>query len=156
MPVEIFSVEQLLDGLQRRAPVIYGQCVGKRFTLSLIMQLQHLLKLEKEYAEVKKHLDEYQAKGLEKIHTAVDCLEDKPLTVMEIIEILRQHNQTGASVQRLTKGKCLEHDLLAIVLRKCECLLEENSDLRLMLKNSQDKLTEYIMKEGENDATENY
>lgn len=156
MPFEIFSVEELLDGLQRLAPKMQARCGGKRFTVSLILQLEHLLKLEKEYAEVKKHLDEYQAEGLEKIRTAVDCLEDKPLTVTDIIEILRQHNQTGASVQRLTKGKCLEHDLLAIVLRKCECLLEENDDLRWMLKNLQDKLTEYIMKEGEDDATENY
>lgn len=34
MPVEIFSVEQLLDGLQRSAPMMYVRSGGKRFTLS--------------------------------------------------------------------------------------------------------------------------
>lgn len=71
----------------------------------------------------------------------------RELTIQQVIEILRQHNDTGKPVLKITNGKHLEKDLLERLLDTCEQLLEENADLEFRLQNVTDKLTEYIAKE---------
>lgn len=48
-----------------------------------------------------------------------------PLT--EAIEILRKHNNTGASVIDITYGRCTERELLDLVLHNCEKLLAQKT-----------------------------
>ena len=56
MPYEILTPQQLIEGLtagiHNNMPWITSRACGKRFTLSLINQLNHLIKLEDEYREL--------------------------------------------------------------------------------------------------------
>lgn len=52
----------------------------------------------------------------------------------EAIKVLRQHNESGASVLRITKGQALEKDLLAQVLDSCEQLISEKAEYKRLLK----------------------
>lgn len=56
------------------------------------------------------------------------------MTLDEAVKILRQHNITGASVQRITNGRTLEKDLLAQVLNACESLMTERTEYKRLLK----------------------
>ena len=56
------------------------------------------------------------------------------MTLDEAIRVLRQHNVTGASVLRITKGKALEKDLLAQMLDSCEQLISEKAEYKRLLK----------------------
>ena len=56
------------------------------------------------------------------------------MTLEEAIRVLRQHNVTGASVLRITKGKALEKDLLAQMLDSCEQLISEKAEYKRLLK----------------------
>ncbi len=49
-------------------------------------------------------------------------------------KVLRQHNVTGASVLRITRGQALEKDLLAQVLDSCEQLISEKAEYKRLLK----------------------
>lgn len=60
------------------------------------------------------------------------------MTIDEAIKVLRQHNVTGASVLRITKGQALEKDLLAQVLDSCEQLMSEKSEYKRLLKSATD------------------
>lgn len=62
MPVEIYTPEQLLAMVQDSRYLIAPRSGGKRYTLSLIYQLTHLIKLEKDYAQIKQELEAYKAK----------------------------------------------------------------------------------------------
>lgn len=55
-------------------------------------------------------------------------------TLDEAIKVLRQHNVTGASVLRITRGQALEKDLLAQVLDSCEQLISEKAEYKRLLK----------------------
>jgi hypothetical protein len=55
-------------------------------------------------------------------------------TLDEAIKVLRQHNVTGASVLRITRGQALEKDLLAQVLDSCEQLISEKAEYKKLLK----------------------
>lgn len=59
-------------------------------------------------------------------------------TLDEVIKILRQHNVTGASVLRITRGQALEKDLLAQVLDSCEQLISEKAEYKRLLKAAVD------------------
>lgn len=56
------------------------------------------------------------------------------MTLDEAIKVLRQHNEKGASVLRITKGQALEKDLLAQVLDSCEQLISEKAEYKRILK----------------------
>lgn len=56
------------------------------------------------------------------------------MTLDEAIKVLRQHNATGASVLRITRGQALEKDLLAQVLDSCEQLISEKAEYKRLLK----------------------
>lgn len=56
------------------------------------------------------------------------------MTLDEAIKVLRQHNVTGASVLRITRGQALEKDLLAQVLDSCELLISEKAEYKRLLK----------------------
>lgn len=56
------------------------------------------------------------------------------MTIDEAIKVLRQHNVTGASVLRITRGQALEKDLLAQVLDSCEQLISEKAEYKRLLK----------------------
>ena len=56
------------------------------------------------------------------------------MTLDEAIKVLRQHNVTGASVLRITRGQALEKDLLAQVLDSCEQLISEKAEYKRLLK----------------------
>lgn len=58
------------------------------------------------------------------------------MTLDEAIRVLRQHNVTGASVLRITKGKALEKDLLAQMLDSCEQLISEKAEYKRLLKSA--------------------
>lgn len=53
----------------------------------------------------------------------------------EAIKVLRQHNEKGTSVSRITEGRTLEKDLLAQVLDSCEQLISEKAEYRRLLKS---------------------
>ena len=55
-------------------------------------------------------------------------------TLDEAIKVLRQHNVTGASVLRITRGQALEKDLLSQVLNSCEQLISEKAEYKRLLK----------------------
>lgn len=63
------------------------------------------------------------------------------MTLDEAIRVLRQHNVTGTSVLRITKGKALEKDLLAQVLDSCEQLISEKSGYKRLLKAAVEDLS---------------
>jgi hypothetical protein len=54
----------------------------------------------------------------------------------EAIKVLRQHNVTGVSVLRITRGQVLEKDLLAQLLDSCEQLISERSEYKRLLKSA--------------------
>lgn len=56
------------------------------------------------------------------------------MTLEEAIKVLRQHNVTGASVLRITRGQVLEKDLLAQVLDSCEQLISEKAEYKRLLR----------------------
>lgn len=56
------------------------------------------------------------------------------MTLDEAIKVLRQHNEKGASVLRITRGQALEKDLLAQVLDSCEQLISEKAEYKRLLK----------------------
>ena len=56
------------------------------------------------------------------------------MTLDEAIKVLRQHNVTGASVLRITRGQALEKDLLSQVLDSCEQLISEKAEYKRLLK----------------------
>lgn len=56
------------------------------------------------------------------------------MTLDEAIKVLRQHNEKGASVLRITRGQALEKDLLAQVLDSCEQLVSEKAEYKRLLK----------------------
>lgn len=56
------------------------------------------------------------------------------MTLEEAIKVLRQHNEKGASVLRITRGQALEKDLLAQVLDSCEQLISEKAEYKRLLK----------------------
>ena len=56
------------------------------------------------------------------------------MTLDEAIAILRQHNITGASVMRITRGRALEQELLAQVLDRCEQNEAELKEAKRLLK----------------------
>lgn len=58
----------------------------------------------------------------------------------EAIKVLRQHNATGASVLRITRGQALEKDLLAQVLDSCEQLISEKAEYKRLLKAAVDDI----------------
>lgn len=58
------------------------------------------------------------------------------MTLDEAIKVLRQHNVTGASVLRITRGQVLEKDLLAQLLDSCEQLISERSEYKRLLKSA--------------------
>lgn len=60
------------------------------------------------------------------------------MTLDEAIKVLRQHNEKGASVLRITKGQALEKDLLAQVLDSCEQLISEKAEYKRLLKSAVD------------------
>ena len=62
------------------------------------------------------------------------------MTLDEAIKILRQHNEKGASVLRITIGQALEKDLLAQVLDSCEQLISERAEYKRLLKLAVDDL----------------
>lgn len=60
------------------------------------------------------------------------------MDLLKIISILREHNDTGKPVLRITGGKCLEKDLLRELLDGCEGLLNQNGALKTVLKQATD------------------
>jgi hypothetical protein len=66
------------------------------------------------------------------------------MTLYEAIKILRQHNITGASVQRITNGRALEKDLLAQVLNACESLMTEKTEYKRLLKAAVEDIHELL------------
>jgi len=66
MPVEIMTPQEIINRIQAETPLIAARCGGKRFTLSIVNQLGHLIKLEEEYRKLeedyKKLKEEYDAK----------------------------------------------------------------------------------------------
>ena len=56
------------------------------------------------------------------------------LALDEAIKVLRQHNEKGTSVLRITRGEALEKDLLAQVLDSCEQLISEKTEYKRLLK----------------------
>ena len=60
------------------------------------------------------------------------------MTLNEAIKVLRQHNEKGASVLRITRGQVLEKDLLAQVLDSCEQLISEKAEYKRLLKAAVD------------------
>lgn len=56
------------------------------------------------------------------------------MTLDEAIKVLRQHNEKGTSVLRITRGQALEKDLLAQVLDNCEQLISEKAEYKRLLK----------------------
>jgi hypothetical protein len=62
------------------------------------------------------------------------------MTLDEAIKVLRQHNEKGTSVLRITKGQALEKDLLAQVLDSCEQLISERAEYKRLLKAAMDDL----------------
>lgn len=59
----------------------------------------------------------------------------------EAIRVLRQHNVTGASVLRITRGQVLEKDLLAQMLDSCEQLISEKAEYKRLLKAAVEDMT---------------
>ena len=66
------------------------------------------------------------------------------LTLDEAIKVLRQHNVTGASVLRITRGQALEKDLLSQVLDSCEQLISEKAEYKRLLKSATKVLNMFI------------
>ena len=66
------------------------------------------------------------------------------LTLDEAIKILRQHNVTGASVLRITRGQALEKDLLSQVLNCCEQLISEKAEYKRLLKIAVEDIHELL------------
>lgn len=64
------------------------------------------------------------------------------MTLDEAIKVLRQHNVTGASVLRITRGQALEKDLLAQVLDSCEQLISEKAEYKRLLKAAVEALND--------------
>lgn len=62
------------------------------------------------------------------------------MTLEEAIKVLRQHNEKGTSVLRITEGRTLEKDLLSQVLDSCEQLISEKAEYRRLLKAAMDDL----------------
>lgn len=58
------------------------------------------------------------------------------MTLSEAIKVLRKHNETGASVLRITKGQALEKELLSQLLDACEQLLSEKAEYNRILKEA--------------------
>lgn len=58
------------------------------------------------------------------------------MTLDEAIKVLRQHNEKGTSVLRITRGQALEKDLLAQVLDSCEQLISEKAEYKRLLKSA--------------------
>ena len=56
------------------------------------------------------------------------------MTLDEALKVLRQHNEKGASVLRITRGQALEKDLLKQVLDSCEQLISEKAEYKRLLK----------------------
>ena len=67
MPVEIYTPKQLLAMMQDSRYLIAPRCGGKRYALSLVNQLAHLIKLEEDYAQIKQELEAYKAKYGDKL-----------------------------------------------------------------------------------------
>ena len=63
------------------------------------------------------------------------------MTLDEAIKVLRQHNEKGASVLRITQGQALEKDLLAQVLDSCEQLISEKAEYKRLLKAAVEDFT---------------
>lgn len=66
------------------------------------------------------------------------------LTLDEAIKVLRQHNEKGTSVLRITRGQVLEKDLLAQVLDSCEQLISERAEYKRLLKSATKVLNMFI------------
>ena len=66
------------------------------------------------------------------------------MTLDEAIKVLRQHNEKGASVLRITRGQALEKDLLAQVLDSCEQLISEKAEYKRLLKAATNVLNMFI------------
>lgn len=62
----------------------------------------------------------------------------------EAIKVLRQHNVTGASVLRITRGQALEKDLLSQVLDSCEQLISEKAEYKRLLKVAVDDIQDIL------------
>ena len=63
-------------------------------------------------------------------------------TLGEAVRVLRQHNEKGASVLRITGGQALEKDLLAQVLDSCEQLISEKAEYKRLLKAAVEDMSE--------------
>lgn len=64
------------------------------------------------------------------------------MTLDEALKVLRQHNEKGASVLRITRGQALEKDLLKQVLDSCEQLISEKAEYKRLLKAAFEDMTE--------------
>jgi hypothetical protein len=64
------------------------------------------------------------------------------MTLDEAIQVLRQHNEKGTSVLRITGGQALEKDLLTQVLDSCEQLISEKAEYKRLLKAAVEDMTE--------------
>lgn len=64
------------------------------------------------------------------------------MTIDEAMKILRQHNEKGASVLRITRGQALEKDLLEQVLDSCEQLISERAEYKRLLKAAVEDFSE--------------
>lgn len=62
------------------------------------------------------------------------------MTLDEALKVLRQHNEKGTSVLRITRGQALEKDLLEQVLDSCEQLISEKAEYKRLLKAAVDDL----------------
>jgi len=62
----------------------------------------------------------------------------------EAIKVLRQHNEKGASVLKITRGQALEKDLLAQVLDSCEQLISEKAEYKRLLKAAVEDIHELL------------
>lgn len=53
MPVQIMIPQEIIAAIQSGMPLYAPRCGGKRFTLSIVNQMAHLIKLEEEYNKLK-------------------------------------------------------------------------------------------------------
>ncbi len=72
MAVQIMTPQEIISAIQAGTPYYAPRCGGKRMTLSIVNQLGHLIKLEKEYAKLKAELDRYKDNPFECVRDYCD------------------------------------------------------------------------------------
>lgn len=62
------------------------------------------------------------------------------MTFQEALEIMKKHNETGASVLNLTNNRYYENQVLRVLLQGCEQLIQNNEQCKDVLKKAVDDI----------------